>query len=490
MLRLHAATRLFVIVCGVILIYAGAATIWAFISPAPPTTYRGYAYVIAALLVAAFTFLLGSPRSPVLRPAPRVFLLIALAVFVLTRVAWIALVPTAPVNDFLVLHNLAGTLSAGNPIPRIADRGNWPIFMYTWGYCLVLGGVYALFGKVVLVGQLFNVAMGATTLWASYTFTRLVATERIARGVAVLFLCWPAQIMFTNVIAAEHLALAAASIALLLVARVIHRRTSSSHVQYVSALTLVVAGTLLAVAYLSRFPLLVLLVAVVIALVVALGLTRRAAVAITLVVASFVAVNVGYRAVLRHVYQVNLPSRSMAGNLVVGINVDAGGGWNEPDWRTLISFPTMERASDWAIGESLRRIRERPLGILGLMVRKTAVYWRTDDYGVLWGVERSVPADRAAPYLARLYLASGLFHVAVMTLATCGAIVLMWRHARVGASLNLILLPLIGGTLLHSLLEVQSRYHFVFEPLLFVMTAIGAAVLSGHGSQALQSDHE
>ena len=469
------ATAVFILLTAALLVYvAGAGVLWYF-EPANRAAFAGYEFVLAAAGFGLLLYLL-SDRSPFSRESEPAFLASAVLFFLATRLLWVFLVPTQPVNDFLVLHNLAGTLSAGQSVAGIGSGGNWPIFMYAWGYSLLLGGFYAVFGKAVLIAKLLNVTLGLCTLLGMYGCVRRLISERVARASAAFFLAWPTQMTMTNIVAAEHVSLAATAAALWLLSSQLHGPDAPPAATKRPWIRLLAAGALLAVAYLSRFPMLVAFIAAVMTLVIARGFTRRLLVDAGAVVAGFLVMNVAFTVILATVYDVRLPGRSVAGNLLVGVNTASGGSWNAEDSAKLVAFPTFEAANAWAMEESMRRIRAAPGATAKLVVKKAAKFWRTDEYGVWWGVETSVPPEASAPYLRPLYHVTALFHSGILVLAAIGAVGLAASAMR-GPGLNLIVLPLIGGTLLHSVLEVQTRYHYPFEPILFVLAAIGATRL-------------
>lgn len=475
------ATAVFIFLAAALLVYVGGAGVLWYFEPANRAAFSWYEYPLAAAALGLLIFLAASARSPFAQVSARAFMAGALLLFLCTRLLWVLLVPTQPVNDFLVLHNLAGTLSAGQPIGGIGSGGNWPIFMYAWGYSLLLGGFYAVFGKAVLVAKLLNVALGACTLLAIYGWVRQLASERIGRVSAAFFLAWPTQITMTNVVAAEHVSLAAVAAAFWLLPAGLRELDPDADAVKRPWTRTLAAGALLGVAYLTRFPMLVALIASLMTLVVAHGFSRRLLIDASAAVAGFLAINVAFAVILATVYQVRLPGRSVAGNLLVGVNPASGGAWNAEDSAKLVAFPTFEAANAWAMEESMRRIRASPGGTVRLMVKKAARFWRTDEYGLWWGVETSVPPEAAAHYLRLLYHVTSFYHSGMLVLGAIGGVWLAFGGPR-QPGLNLVVLPLIGGTLLHSLLEVQTRYHYPFEPILFVLAAAGAVRLFGGGT--------
>ncbi|MBC8170478.1 MAG: hypothetical protein H7X77_02360 [Anaerolineae bacterium] len=72
-------------------------------------------------------------------------------------------------------------------------------------YPLVLRGVYALFGTELLTGLLFNIFLGLIALWLLYWLGQVIGGQKLARGLAVLFLLWITQLAYTAILASEQL---------------------------------------------------------------------------------------------------------------------------------------------------------------------------------------------------------------------------------------------------------------------------------------------
>lgn len=476
------ATSLFVLMTALLSLYVTARSFWWFVKTGRWDDITGYEYLLGVFVALLLVILLGIDRSPLQRIPQKAFVAGILLAFFISRILWVLLVPSDAVDDFKVLFNLAVTFSAGKPLPGFGSGQDWPIFMYAFAYPLVLGWIFALFGNTLLVAKVFNVVAGTVTILALYQWIRCVTNEKVARASVVLFLLWPTQLIYTSVTAAEHLSLMATAIGLWLFCSAMQKPERRG-------LKMLFTGALLALAYLARFPLLVVMIACVITLIVARRFTRRLLVEGVFLLAGFLAFNIAFSGILSSVYQIELPDRSMAGNLLVGMNLKSGGGYNNEDALMYISFPNMDKANEWALQKSLERLDKKPKAIIRLFIRKAAYLWRDDEYAVFWGLKKGLPSKTIKPYLPRLYNSVLIYHYIILLFSLIGAVWLVVKNWR-QPGINTICLPILGSTMLHSVLELQTRYHYPFEPMLFVLAALGMLALMQKKSLNLQIDHQ
>src|SRR5262249_31099047 len=145
---------------------------------------------------------------------PRALLLV-LTALVVSRALWIALVPTQPIDDFAWYHDTASRLASGAyRAPR------WPScsLLSAWGYPLFLARIYARLGSSLLVAALCNLVLGAGAAGLLFLLAQRLFGAPTALLAALLFALWPGQLMFTSVVASEHLAVVLELAALLLLA--------------------------------------------------------------------------------------------------------------------------------------------------------------------------------------------------------------------------------------------------------------------------------
>jgi hypothetical protein len=120
----------------------------------------------------------------------------------------------------------------------------------------------------------------------------------------------------------------------------------------------------------------------------------------------------------------------------------------------------------------LQRIREDPVGIAALALRKQDTLWGTEHFGVQYGIRQNLRdrpdhVDATTPML----LSQG-FYVLTMAAATAG---LFLRRRRPDALLPLAITLIWTVSGIHALLEVRDRHHSYVIPLLLPWAGLALA---------------
>jgi ABC-type amino acid transport system permease subunit len=287
----------------------------------------------------------------------------------------------------------------------------------------------------------------------------------------------------TSVLASEHLAVAALILAVLLGLGVFADdvstgggRGTGSSIARALATGLVLAAAVAVRSALASAPL---------AFVVAFwrGRPRGSRVALSLaLVAGVVVGTAGYRAWLQTTYGA-APRNAVWWTLLTGTSAASGGSFSKADRDLFFARRTFDDANAAARAEVARRVRDQPVALAQLAWWKTVRLWLADDYAVGWATERMGPSSHPPPRAFLDALAQG-FHVAALLLAFVGCTRLALRGTTSpGTGIDLVLLLLIFATLLHAAAESQARYHFPWQPWIFVLAAIGVVGPPGrHGS--------
>ena len=181
--------------------------------------------------------------------------------------------------------------------------------------------------------------------------------------------------------------------------------------------------------------------------------------------------------------QVKVPlGKTGAGfNLYVGTNKESRGMWSAGDWAIIEEFNyDFDRIHEEAWNRGMERIREDYRDFLLLAERKFAIQWSVSDYGFYWGM---LELDRvtavslwAEDHRQELQVASQVFYLSLMWLILLG----LWctRKSRFASFNAFIAILFFGFIAMHTLIEVQSRYHHSLVPLFMLSAAYGAAQLS------------
>jgi 4-amino-4-deoxy-L-arabinose transferase-like glycosyltransferase len=394
------------------------------------------------------------------------FLLAAIVLFTFSRLAWLYLVPTLPTSDFVVYNNLAQIILNGSSLVAQYTT-EWPLRLYSLGYPMVLAGAYAIFGVQLRVAKLLSLFLGVLSLLLMYTTTRRFSGEGAARWAVLLFLFWPAQLAFTSVLASEHLATLLTLAGMTIIAPILTGKDFSWP-------RLVIAGLCFGFGFATRNTgLLVFLASMLALLFIPKSMLLRGGAAAALMVGYWGASSL-YRQAVYLRTQV-FPVTSSAFSLLVGVNVDAGGVWNWDDYRYMTSFSTYEEGAAAARAEGIRRIQADPYGVGLLTLKKVGSLWGGEGFSIYWSTLNLV-LDRfrwdLATFTRNFMIVSQTFYIAIWILTVAASFHIIRKPT---GDLNMPLMALLGSTLLHALLEVQDRYHYVLMPLVFLVVSVGIA---------------
>ena len=156
---------------------------------------------------------------------------------------------------------------------------------------------------------------------------------------------------------------------------------------------------------------------------------------------------------------------------------DSGGQFSEAanDELVRLAGPDLLARSELGTAIALQRIREDPLGIAGLAVRKQDTLWGTEHFGVQYGIRQSLADRPQHPDATTPLLLSQGFYCLVLLGATAGVWLL---RARPDALVPLVIALIWTVSGMHALLEVRDRHHAYVVPLLLPLAALALVTLA------------
>jgi hypothetical protein len=384
------------------------------------------------------------------------------------RLLAVALIDAPVISDFLLYHNFAVELAQGGAWQPVShDRGGaWWLEGRPMGYPSMLALAYALAGPSPAWGEALNVGLGVLGCFAMYAAVTPLAGARVGRLAALLFALWPAHVLMTPVLATE---VAYATLVLAMAAALARARGTNPHDAWRLAAWAGLAGAATAAAQYVRPTTLALVPAALLALAWRQPGLRAAGIPVA-----------AYGAVLLTLL---LPvafhqhaatgkwSLSTSGygswSLLVGMNQQATGMWNVADDAAAGRLGTLPAVEAWARVEGWRRLTADPAASAHLMVRKLPLMWRLEDFGTYWalGTRPGTPlgTQRLLTWLAQAFWAA----------VSLGAAWALWRRHLEHPGWLFWIVGLLTIAAVHALLEVQSRYHFAWTPLLIALAAVG-----------------
>lgn len=407
--------------------------------PLAPWLWRAGLVAIATLIFrgrAAFPRWLAHPAAPWL----------GLAVLVGLRV-WVAVRIDAPlISDFLEYHQLALGVLHGE---------SWFSELRPMGYPLLLALAYKLAGVGPTAGEGLNILFAIATGVALYALGRRCGGPTVGTLALWLFALAPSQVLTTAELGTE-IAYAAVFVAAIWTAREAETRWPLALVagallalsQYIRPTSLALAPAFLAAPWLAG-----------------LG-GRKTLVRGVAFLAAFVAL-LSPVAVYNHRVSGHWSfSTSNYGgwSLLVGTNQAHNGMWNVDDVALTARFTDLRAKNRFALKEGERRLFSDPVGFAALAARKFPIMWASEDYATYWTLGTAAHPD--TPAIAQLNTLAQAFYVLVLVLALLG----VWR-SRDTSSVSLILTVTGILVVVHTLLEVQSRYHYYMVPAFCLLAA-------------------
>lgn len=411
----------------------------------------------------------------------KIFFIVLILLALIPRLVWIYFIQTQPYSDFLHLHNYGVNASHGNFKGFV---NFYAVFPFKMSFGLVLAGLYSVFGTNLLIPKLFNVIMSVALALLVYAGGKILYGDKAARISGLLLAFWPADIMFTSVIASEHLFLVLFTGAVVLMLHFIKKYSFKNYKVTNGNLILLAIGSLTATAQLIR-PMAMLLLPVFFLYVLifkryradillSFGLKLKS---VLLVAASYIIVINLISLPIQSITGVNV-SKSYSGfNLMVGTNDKADGMFNSEDFSIIEKNNyDVEKVHEEARKTAIARITSAPFKLPYLFCRKIEKLWGNENYGYYWSttpIMNSRPENTVKSYPRAFYGISQAFYILVLLMAVSACFYTL-REKRYDA---LIVLMVFGGLFLsYLLLEVQSRYHLPVMPLLIIF---GSSFLPG-----------
>ena len=173
-------------------------------------------------------------------------------------------------------------------------------------------------------------------------------------------------------------------------------------------------------------------------------------------------------------------------SLFHGTNAQSGGTWSQAGADALREAGGRDVWSRSQAGQQLamERLREDPVGIAVLAVRKQVRLWGRETYGVRYGIRRELATRPWLPRSVLPSLASSTFYASLLALTALG----LWLRRRETDALSALLVVVaLTLALMHGFVEVRDRYHAYLIPLLMPIAAVALVALVNRWTGASSS---
>lgn len=431
------------------------------------TAQQTQAFLCGLLAAAALLFLLPRAAAAVAQAGTGRALLALCLACLLVKGAWILLVRPEPAGDYMVFWQCANALT----LPETLFNGRYvALFPHIYGYSHFLSLFIRLFGPGELLAQILNV--GLSVLSGCLLFALAYRWIGLEAGISA-FLLWilcPSQTVYNSFVLSEPYYTALLLVFLALVTQLYHAGPEDRRQPLWGLAAGGLAGLVLRALNGAR----PIAAVPIIALAIWAVCLRRPRGGrgwrlwlpfLAALMAVYLAAGPLWNAAVERA--AGEPPASVPGfNLLVGLNRESAGMWNESDSQRLAFYSgqpgaTAQSAQEALLREAADRAAADPGAIPGLLLDKLRVFLGSDHACVLY-------AETVLRHRDLFTFICNTFYYAAVLLSLAGAAVLF----RTGERSAALLLPLyaLGLTLAQLLVEVAPRYHYSLIPM-FLLTA-------------------
>lgn len=411
------------------------------------------------------------------------FVVAVLAAAAYIRIIYIREMPMKPESDFKSYYEIADLLKRG----ILTEEGTGyceyiAMFPHVYGYPYVLSIVFRIFGTSVETAQIFNIVLAVAAVFVAYRIARLTAGKAAGICTMVLTAFWPSQILYINQVAGEYLFSFLLLCCLYIFVITLKKYHGDVRHPLSGVLLHAVLGMLLALTACVRPMALILLITIILCIffqkmwipvrkvadqpisliILSRGWMRCAVVVLTyFCVSSFCNMGIEYTIDRK----LASGSASFGYNLLVGLNQESMGGWNQEDADYL--YAAMDSSGDATQAHlacrdlALERLKSNPESLFNLFVYKFRVLWSNDDYGSTWSIlfmdQQGTLTKEREQFLYQIRDFSNLYYLLAVAFAAIGGIFL-WKKGN--SLLYPFCLVFVGTVGMHLFVENQNRYHY------------------------------
>lgn len=437
---------------------------------------------------------------------------VILAAGLILRLRVVNEMPMAPNSDYKTYFEIAQLMNRNALIRDGVGYCDYvAMFPHVFGYPKVLSMAFGLFGDSLRTALIFNLVMEMGCCVLVWRIGRMAVGRLCGLISLALFAFLPSVILYSNFVASEPLFTFLLLLAVWLFARTLKDRDREKH-SWLCAAELVLLGFTLAFGAFVRPMAVILLIAVIICLLP--GKKQLPALPKNDIPLGLRAVDKGWKRCLILVMVYFFSSflmtvatgyavdRTLAGssasygyNLLVGLNLQSYGGWNQEDadylYAALDATGSAQEAQLTCRDMALQRLQTSPRALLDLFVHKFDVLWGNDDYGASWNIlfmdqQGNLTADRES-FLYRMMDVSDLYYLLLLSGSAVFGVLMFRRKPGV---LYACVLLFCGTVVLHLLVENQNRYHYHALPLLVLFTGAAASIVLTEVKQAVMAREE
>ncbi|KAB1439454.1 ArnT family glycosyltransferase [Candidatus Galacturonibacter soehngenii] len=460
---------------------------------------------VSLSIVTSFVAKLSLKKRINTKPKYDIYVEIGFVVFVLiaatvVRILVIANLPMKPESDYKTYFEIAVLLKDG----AIQKDGKGycdyiAMFPHVMGYSYILKTLFKVVGTSVLAGQYLNVFFSVMTVFFTYRIGRKLGGRTAGIIGLVLSAFWPSQVLYITMLSAEYSFTFFLFLSIWIFLSLVIDYDKKTKKAGKGIIMHMLLGVLIALAAAIRPMALILLIAIVLTIVpqkMKLPTVHKNTIPLTLrmlekgwirciliIIPYFILSNVITTNIELAVNK-TLPSASTSFgyNLLVGLNTESIGGWNDEDASLL--YASMEQTGSATKAHitcrdlALQRITSNPKGIFNLFIHKYELLWGNDDYGATWNIafldeQGNLTKDRS-DFLYALRDANNILYMIVIFLALI-SLIYLWKTK--GNFAYVLVLVYLGTVVMHLFVESQNRYHYFILHIFMILASMSVPFL-------------
>lgn len=411
--------------------------------------------------------------------------IVAVVLLASVYIRWKAVInlPMEPQSDYKTYYEVADLLKRG----LLAEAGeaycnNIALFPYELSYPYILSLVFRLFGTSVFVAQKFNIALAAGTVFLTYRTGKLAGGSMTGLGGLLLAAFWPSQILYVNMVAGECIFSFLFMLCVYLFVLTLRKYTSDAKHPAVGVMLHFLLGSLLAVCAWVHPAAVILLIAIILCLFsqkmrippcrpieqpISLKILSKGWLRLFIIVFCYISVSkfcsMGTEYTIER--ETASGSASFGYTLLVGLNTESAGQWNQADADYLNdAFDYTQNASQAQLlcrDLAMERLKWGPGVLLNLFLHKYETLWSNDEYGVSWNLffmdQQGDLTKAGENFLYASRDLCNLFYLLAVAFAGIGGIFL-WEK---GMDYEYVFaLIFVGTAAVYLFAESQNRYHY------------------------------
>ncbi len=455
-----------------------------------------FAAVVVCALAARFRLVDWGTRHPMGATALEWGLAmgILLASFAI-RLVYVRNFPMEPESDYKTYYEIAQLINSGTLLEDGVGYCDYvSMFPHVYGYSSALALVFRIFGTSVWVGQVFNIVCAVVCCFFVWRCAVRLAGRASGLIALAVIAFWPSQILYNNFLAAEYLFSALFYLCLWLFLRLIQADISDGAPQGGLLAGHILLGVLLAVTSSIRPMAILLLISILLYLLpskaelpirpgndlpvsaraMSKGWTRGLLILFAFLFTSAITAKSTAFAVDREIAG---GSASFGYNLLVGLNQDSYGGWNQEDaeylYNALAETGSAQMAQSACRDLAMQRLKAPVPSILNLFFHKYSVLWSNDDYGSTWNLlfmgQQGTLTQQRQDFLYAMRNFNNYVYLTAVAFSALAVFLLIHRR---GTWAYVPVTVFLGTVAMHLLVENQNRYHFHAIYCFVILTAV------------------